>query len=214
MNGSFSSHGGHKDAAWVAAGPVNGGPPPSTLAAQLVENISVSSKSSRSDDNAELQRLFAIIKRVKDNPNLLKSASERIEHNHMLIYVYSRVVLENFKLDDPFLDLEHVRSEAVKAVHFLRFTIKETPSVLTYASDNHGLLFRGSEPLWVWLLPYLLKLLGHAQCLQLEGVIEVFLQYLFIVMSRNVALWEMAPFFGLYLRSVLGGRYFTPWDVK
>ncbi|KFA47821.1 hypothetical protein S40293_06413 [Stachybotrys chartarum IBT 40293] len=204
MNGSFSSHGAHKDAARVAAGPVNGGPPPSTLAAQLVENISVSSKSSRSDDNAELQRLFAIIKRVKDNPTLLKSASERIEHNHMLIYVYSRVVLENFKLDDPFLDLEHVRSEAVKAVHFLRFTIKETPSVLTYASDDHGLLFRGSEPLWVWLLPYLLKLLGHAQCLQLEGVIEVFLQYLFIVMSRNVALWEMASFFGLYLRSVLG----------
>ncbi|KAH7316595.1 hypothetical protein B0I35DRAFT_354216 [Stachybotrys elegans] len=181
----------------------NGGPPPSTLAAQLVENISVSNKSSRSDENTELRRLFATIERVKDDPELLKTASERIEHNHMLIYVYSRVVLDNLKLDSPFVQRDHVRSEALKAINFLRFTVKETPAVLLYSADNHGLLYRGEEPLWIWLLPHLLKLLGHAECLDIEGAMEGFLQYLWLLVSRNTVLWELASSLSLYLRSIL-----------
>jgi serine/threonine-protein kinase ATR len=184
----------------------NGGPPPSTLAAQLVEDISVSGKSSRHDENSELKGLFVIIQRVKENPDLLKSHQERVEHNHMLVYVYSRVVLEGLKLDDPFLDKAHVRSEALKAINFLRFTIKETPSVLVYQSANHGLLFRGQEQLWVWLLPHILRLLGHPSCLELEGSIEGFLQYLFLVIPRSGVLWEFASSLVLYLRATLTSK--------
>lgn len=186
------------------------GPPPSTLAAQLVENISSSTKSSRSDENIELKGLFAVIQRVKDKPELLKSATDRIEHNHMLIYVYCRVVLESIKLDDPFLDRAHVRTESLKAINFLRFTIKETPSVLSYQSDAHGLLYRGSEPLWVWLLPQLLRLLGHSGCLELEGSIEGFLQYMLLVVARTGSLWELTSLLGLYLRASLTGKTIRP----
>ena len=99
------------------------GPPPSTLAAQLVENISASTKSSKSDENSELKGFFAIIQRVKDDPTLLKTPEDRVEHNHMLIYVYSRAVLEGIRLDDPFLDRTQVRTEGLKAISFLRFSI-------------------------------------------------------------------------------------------
>lgn len=189
------------------AGFGDGAPPPSTLAAQLVEDISPSTKSSRSDENAELKGHFATIQRVKDNPDLLSTLSERVEHNHMLIYVYSRAVLENIKLDDPFLDRTHTRAEVLKAVNFLRFTIKETPSVLSFCTGGEGFLFRGQEPLWTWLLPQLLRMLGHPHCLDLQGSLEGFLQYLLLVTARSESLREVAPALGLYLRGCLTGEF-------
>ncbi|KAH0495668.1 hypothetical protein TgHK011_009203 [Trichoderma gracile] len=187
----------------MAADTREAGPPPSTLAAQLVENIAASSKAPRTDENSELKGLLAIIQRVKDKPDLLKSSNDRLEHNHMLIYVYCRVVLENIKLDDPFLDRANVRTESQKAINFLRFTIKETPSVLLHKNENCRLLFRGQEPLWVWLLPQLLRLLGHPQCLDLESSIEGFLQYILLLVARTGALWKVAASLGLYLRASL-----------
>lgn len=179
-------------------------PPPSTLAAQLVENLTPSTKS-RSDDNRELKTLFATIQRIKDDPELLKTVEQRVEHNHMLVYVYCRVALDNAKLEDPFLDSAHVCTEALKAINFLRFTIKETPSVLQY-SGEHGFAFRGQEPLWIWLLPRLLKMLGHRQLLPLESSIEGFLQYLMLLTSQHGALRGLGSSLGAYLRAIVTGQ--------
>ncbi|KAM0417762.1 hypothetical protein ACHAPD_004104 [Fusarium lateritium] len=184
------------------AGGYAAGPPPSTLAAQLVENISASTKSSKSDENSELKGFFAIIQRVKDDPTLLKTPEDRVEHNHMLIYVYSRAVLEGIRLDDPFLDQAQVRTEALKAINFLRFSIKETPAVLKHKVSSQEYMFRGQEPLWIWLLPQLLRLLGHAQCLELTEAIESFLQYTMLIMAQNWSLWDMVPAFLFYLRTI------------
>lgn len=182
------------------------GIPASTLAAQLVDSISPSTKSSRSDENGELKGLFATIQRVKDSPDLLKTPDDRIVHNHMLIYVYCRAVLANIKLDDPFLDRTHVRTEVFKAINFLRFTIKETPSVLSYYSPGDEYLFRGQEPLWAWLLPQLLRILGHPLCSDLEGSIEGFLQYLLLVVTRSESLWGIASSLSTYLRASLTSK--------
>ncbi|KAF5636368.1 UVSB PI-3 kinase [Fusarium tjaetaba] len=184
------------------AGKVVAGPPPSTLAAQLVENISASTKSSKSDENSELKGFFAIIQRVKDDPTLLKTPEDRVEHNHMLIYVYSRAVLEGIRLDDPFLDRTQVRTEGLKAISFLRFSIKETPAVLKHRVGEQEYMFRGREPLWAWLLPQLLRLLGHPQCLELTEAIEGFLQYTMLIIAQNWTLWDMAPSFLFYLRTI------------
>ncbi|KAF5567630.1 UVSB PI-3 kinase [Fusarium napiforme] len=184
------------------AGKVVAGPPPSTLAAQLVENISASTKSSKSDENSELKGFFAIIQRVKDDPTLLKTTEDRVEHNHMLIYVYSRAVLEGIRLDDPFLDRTQVRTEGLKAISFLRFSIKETPAVLKHRVGEQEYMFRGREPLWAWLLPQLLRLLGHSQCLELTEAIEGLLQYTMLIIAQNWTLWDMAPSFLFYLRTI------------
>ncbi|KAI5464134.1 hypothetical protein BGZ63DRAFT_349688 [Mariannaea sp. PMI_226] len=185
------------------SGAANSRPPPSTLAAQLVENISASTKSSKSDENSELKGLFTIIQRVKDDPTLLKTPEERVEHNHMLIYVYSRVVLEGIKFDDPFLDRANVQTEGLKAINFLRFAIKETPKVLIYKPEKDEFLFRGREPLWLWLLPQLLRLLGHPQCLELVESLETLLQYFLSVVAQVASLWDLAPDMILYLRTNL-----------
>ncbi|KAG6038217.1 hypothetical protein E4U41_004433 [Claviceps citrina] len=187
------------------AGNPGQGPPPSTLAAQLVENISTSARSSRTDESNELKGLFALIQRVKDHPEMLVTQADRVEHNHMLIYVYCRVALDGIKLDDPFVNRARVHAEAIKAINFLRFTIKETPSVLMYKTDSKALFCRGEEPLWVWLLPCLLRFLGLDLFRELEGVLEGFLQYLFLIISRTDELWPMGPLFVLYLRTCLAG---------
>lgn len=189
-----------------APGPANGGPPPSTLAAQLVENVSATAKSSRSDETDELRRLFSVIERVKNQPDLLKTADERVEHNHMLIYVYARVVLEGLKWDDPFADRDYLRSEALKAINFLKVTIKETPKVLNYCADEKAFLSRGDAPLWLWLFPKILKMLGHDHCLPLKNALEAFCSFLLTTASLSGGLWHCRASFARYLQGIIEGR--------
>ncbi|KAI8306419.1 Protein kinase rad3 [Colletotrichum sp. SAR11_59] len=182
------------------AGAVANAPPPSTLAAQLVENLPASTKSTRSDENTELRSLSAVIERVKNNPGLLRTPDERTEHNHMLIYVYSRVVLDGIKLDDPFADKKVIRSEALKAINFLKVTIEETPIVMNYTTDGKQFVFRGEEPLWVWVFPKVLKLLGHARCLELTAPIEEFFRFIILVVSGVGSMGALLSSMLLYLR--------------
>ncbi|KAJ8130697.1 hypothetical protein O1611_g2932 [Lasiodiplodia mahajangana] len=175
-------------------------PPPSTLAAQLVENISTSARSSRPDETVELQRLFAAIERVKDNPDLLASYPDRVDHNHMLIYVYARVVLEGLKWDEPFANKSQLRTDATRAINFLRITVNETPEVLLFTANSGTFLFRGSEPLWIWIFPKVLKLLGDDLCEDLAAPIEAFFRELYSAVSRSNSLWSHVPQFLAYLR--------------
>ncbi|KAI0173613.1 phosphatidyl inositol 3-kinase [Hypoxylon sp. FL1284] len=178
----------------------NNGPPPSTLAAQLVENISTSARASRPDETAELKKFFEIIERVKNQPDILSTPKERMEHNHMLIYVYTRVVLEGLRWDDPFADKAQLRTEALRAVNFLHITIRETPEVLLVKSEMASFLFRGSEPLWLWILPKILKMLGSSHCTDLTDDIELFFRQFLLITSQTGVLWPLAPHFLNYIR--------------
>ncbi|KXX76695.1 Protein kinase rad3 [Madurella mycetomatis] len=181
-----------------------GGPPPSTLAAQLVENVSTSSRSSRPDETTELKRLSAVIEKVKNDPGCLKTHEERVEHNHLLVYVCGGVFLESLKLDDAFADGERLRAEALKAINFLRVTIAETPAVLKCTTDGKAFLSRGKEPLWLWILPKLLRMLGHRRCLAISAEIEGLCQDVLLLTSRNASLWDLGPSLIQYFQANLG----------
>ncbi|KAK4042470.1 hypothetical protein C8A01DRAFT_44486 [Parachaetomium inaequale] len=175
------------------------------LLSRLVENISASaSKSSRPDETTELKRLFATIEKVKNDPACLKTHDERVEHNHLLIYVCGGVFLESLKLDDAFTDRERLRTDALKAVNFLRVTIKETPTVLQCTTDGKMFLGRGREPLWVWILPKLLRMLGHRRCLGISGEIEELCQYVLLLAAGTTRLWELGRGLMEYFRASLG----------
>lgn len=180
----------------------NGGAaPPSTLAAQLAGNISTSAKSSKPDEASELKRLFEEIERVKNKPDSLKTPDEHVEHNHMLIYVYARVILDGLKWDDPFADREQLKTDALTAVHFLKVTIAETPVVLTFTTDGTAFLHRGPEPLWVWLFPKLLRMLGHPRCPALSSSLESLFHFVLVTASTTGGLWNASsPLYG-YLQA-------------
>ena len=185
------------------------GPPPSTLAAQLVENISAcaaANKSARPDETTELKRLFAAIERVKNDPTCLATPDERVAHNHLLVYVCGGVFLESLKLDDAFADRERLRADARKAVEFLRVTIKETPAVLRCVTDGRAFLRRGGEPLWVWILPRLLRMLGHRRCVGIGGEIEELCRYILVLAAGDTGMWDVARGLMGYFRASLGGE--------
>ncbi|KAI8627883.1 phosphatidylinositol 3 [Xylariaceae sp. FL1651] len=199
---SHGKNGGLHDQDVFADGAINNNaPPPSTLAAQLVEDISTSARSSRPDETAELQRFFAAIERVKNQPSLLTSSQGRIEHNHMLIYVYARVVLEGLKWDDPFADRVQLRADATRAINFLKITVNETPEVLLVIVDQGSFLFRGREPLWLWIFPKVLKLLGGGPFADLTPAIEGFFGEVYLSAAQASSLWPHIPQFSAYLRS-------------
>jgi serine/threonine-protein kinase ATR len=152
-----------------------------------------------------LKKFFGIIENIKNQPELLTTSEERIEHNHMLIYVYARVVLEGLKWDDPFADRVQLQADAQRAISFLKVTIKETPEVLLVSSPGAAFIFRGREPLWFWLLPKVLKMLGHCQCLNLTTAIESFFQDIFSLVCQNGCLWSLAPRLLLYFRGIFTG---------
>ncbi|KAG7291844.1 hypothetical protein NEMBOFW57_001865 [Staphylotrichum longicolle] len=182
------------------------GPPPSTLAAQLVENISASAtaKSSRPDETTELKRLFATIERVKNDPACLRTHDERVEHNHLLVYVCGGVFLESLKLDDAFADRERLRADALRAVQFLRVTVRETPTVLRCVTDGRAFLRRGAEPLWVWILPRLLRMLGHRRCVGVAGEIEELCRDVLLLAAGDAGLWDVGRGLMAYFRASLG----------
>lgn len=175
----------------------NGGLPPSTLAAQLVGNIATTARSSRPDENGELKRLFETIESVKNDPGVLKTPGDHLEHNHMLIYVYACVKLDGLKWDDPFANRDHLQSEASQTVQFLKLTIQEDPAVLFITTDGSKFLHRGQEPLWVWLFPRILKMLGHPLCLPLTLSLESFFLFVLKTISTTGGLWHLCePLYG------------------
>ncbi|KAL2129067.1 hypothetical protein VTI74DRAFT_8282 [Chaetomium olivicolor] len=184
-------------------------PPPSTLAAQLVENISTSATARKSSfppstrrssasstdpstpTTAELTRLFATIEKVNADPSCLQTSQQHIDHNHLLVYVCGSVFLGSLNPDDAFVDSEVLRENAVKAINVLRVTIRETPRVLGLTTDGRVFLGRGREPLWVWILPRALRLLGHRRCVGIEGEVEGLCGELMGLAAREGALWSM-----------------------
>lgn len=178
----------------------DGGVPPSTLAAQLVGNIANTARSSKPDENSELKHLFETIESVKNDPGLLKTPEDHLEHNHMLIYVYACVKLDGLKWDDPFANRDHLQSEVSQTVQFLRLTILEDAAVLFLTTDGSKFLHRGREPLWVWLFPKLLKMLGHPHCLPLSSSLESLFLFLFKCASKDGDMWHLCEPLYTYLQ--------------
>ncbi|KAI6601117.1 hypothetical protein MCOR14_004531 [Pyricularia oryzae] len=193
-------------------------PPPSTLAAQLVENFSASVRSSRAaDETAELQKFLPVIERIKNDPELLKTAQDRIEHNHMLIYVFGLISLDGLKWGDPFVSraqIEQLEGETLKAVNFLKMTIRETPAVLAYVAEEGTFLFRKSEPLWLWILPRVLRLLGMEMASALARPIEELCRFILLTANQHCDLWGHTAGILRYLQgcvdSILGHLFESP----
>jgi serine/threonine-protein kinase ATR len=182
------------------------GPPPSTLAAQLVENLSTAARSSRPDETEELTRLFSVIEGVKDQPGLVKTQQERVQHNHMLIYVSARISLDGLKWDDPFANKTELRAGALRAVNILKVALRETPEVLLFIPAPESFLLRGREPLWIWVLPKLLRMLNYGQGDELTRAVESLFLEIFSISCQTAVLWSLTSQILAYLRANLRGR--------
>jgi serine/threonine-protein kinase ATR len=175
--------------------------PPSTLVVQLVNNLSAASKPSRQIEQDDLQRLMQEVSSLENGAEEPTSIDAKLEHHHKLIYVFARAILERLTKEDPFTNIQQLLLQASEALDIFIVTIKETPGVLVYVTKS-GSHFqtRGQEPLWIWLFPRVLTLLGRRECDTLMEKLKEFFQVSFEAVARSPKLWNLTSSFFCYLR--------------
>jgi serine/threonine-protein kinase ATR len=181
-------------------------PPPSTIAAQLINNLSFTAPSRRVSTQDELKALMLEVSSTENSLVDFASPAARISHKHKLIYVFARSVLERLASDDPFLDIPMVVSQAFEALDVFIGIIKEVPDVLAFClAEREHMKGRGREPLWIWLFPRILALLGRKGCEGLGEKIKDFFYVSFQAVSRSPKLWNLTSFFFRYLKGCATG---------
>ncbi|KAI9640177.1 serine/threonine-protein kinase M1 [Ciborinia camelliae] len=185
--------------------PPNGTPgrweaPPSTMAAQLINNLSTK-KPSRQIEHDDLQSLMTEVSSRENDPSDFTDPDAMLEHKHKLLYVISKVVLEKLNKDDPFMNVQNIIDQACEALDVFISTVKDVPNILNYVStQDHPLKTRGPEPFWIWLFPRVLSCLGRRNCKKLNAKIEVFFSTSFEVVARSPKLWRLNSNFFSYLK--------------
>jgi serine/threonine-protein kinase ATR len=191
------------------AAPVNGFElPPSTMAAQLINNLSTPNKPLRQAEQEDLKKLMDEVSNQEASIAEFPNNEAKLEHKHKMIYVFARAVLERLAGDDPFLDVQNLVPQASDALEILVSTIKEMPDVLTYCvTPESQLLTRNQEPLWFWLFPRILALLGRRQCDALTEKIKGFFSVCFQVVAQSPTLWNLSSFFFCYFKECSTSTY-------
>ncbi|TVY28597.1 Protein kinase [Lachnellula hyalina] len=175
--------------------------PPSTMAAQLINNLSTTNKPSREPEQDDLKRLMTEVSELENSSTKLSNLDVKLEHKHKLIYVFARAVLERLSNDDPFINTAQLVSQASEALDIFTSTIRETPAVLTYIlKPQETLQARGQEPLWMWLFPRVLTLLGRRECEDLTDKIKSFFSTSFQAVAQSPKLWYLSSLFFSYLK--------------
>jgi serine/threonine-protein kinase ATR len=184
--------------------------PPSTMAAQLINNLSTPNKPSRRAEQEDLKKLMDDVSNQEASVAEFSNEEAKLEHKHKLIYVFARAVLERLAGDDPFLDVQKIVPQALDALEIFISTIREIPEVLIYyAKPESKLLSRGHEPLWFWLFPRVLALLGRRQCDSFAEKIKDFFHVCFEEVARSPKLWNQSSFFFCYFKECATSIYLT-----
>ncbi|MCJ1379315.1 serine/threonine-protein kinase M1 [Xylographa soralifera] len=141
----------------------NGYPPPSTFAAQIVDNLASARRLSNSTDNqADLRQLLQMILDAdRDGDPLSEAIETSIEVNYRLIYTIVRAGLEVLSSYNPFDNTRDVQVQALNTLAVVDLTIRLYPEVLFWVPSNNDPTVRPGGPLFLWLVPQLINLLGH-----------------------------------------------------
>ncbi|KAH8588648.1 protein kinase-like protein rad3 [Bisporella sp. PMI_857] len=176
-------------------------PPQSTMAAQLINNLSTATKPSRQRDHDELKLLMAEVSDTENSGAEFENDEARLEHREKLLYLLTRTVLEKLTSDDPFMDITKLVMQASDALDVFITIIKESPAVLAHSLGRSTILQnRGHEPLWLWLFPRVLALLGRKNC---DGIIEKIKEFFYVAfqtVARSPRLWNLTSLFFGYMK--------------
>jgi serine/threonine-protein kinase ATR len=132
----------------------------------------------------------------------------KLSHKHKLIYVFARAVLERLSTDDPFMNQAHLVGQASDALEIFIVAVRELPGVLDYVLPaGVTLQNRGQEPLWTWLFPRVLTLLGRRHCENLTEKIKDFFYVSFQAAGRSPKHWNLTSFIFTYLKECVTSMF-------
>jgi serine/threonine-protein kinase ATR len=178
--------------------------PPSTLAAKLVNKLSGNHKPSLQGSQDNFGLLVSEVSKFDKTRNEHTTPEEITENNYRVVYVLTKARLGPVCSDesDPFAKKERVLEDAAQVLDLFITSIKETPEILTKVGAQNDLVRTGrGVPLWIWLWPRLLRLLGKDGCEPLwPKVKELFHTAFDVSRALDVEFWGVGLQFLNYLR--------------
>lgn len=128
--------------------------PTSTLAAQLVDNLTRATQQSRHQDREDFEQLLRIFETDSQNERLVDepdSSDESIK----LIDVVVKAGLDVLARDNPFEDRRVIIRQALRSLAVIEATLRRSPALLFMPQTQDEPTTRFHSPLYAWLMPKL-----------------------------------------------------------
>jgi hypothetical protein len=172
-------------------------PPPSTIAAQIVQNAS--NLHARHDAAAKVS-FGELVKEFLQHP----STNEPDPQLVALICVIAEAGLEGLFKDDPFAQ-DQQRQQGIDSISALNLIIQKKPHLLLSTKDVEG---EGGPqaPLILWLYPKLLGLMSHITLQPLHKYAQNLLGLCLEVLVRIPSFWRNAASVAALYRSSIDGK--------
>lgn len=140
----------------------NGEPPASTLAAQLVDNLTRAKQHSRHQDREDFEQLLQIFEAEDQNQDQSRS-DPRVakEESIKLIDVVIKAGLDVLSRENPFEHLRGQNQRAIRSLKVVEVTLTRCPDALYANSNTEAPCTQLPGPVYLWLVPRLLNLTLH-----------------------------------------------------
>ena len=185
--------------------------PQSTLAAQIVNNLSTTNGQALPDGQGNLGQLLSeILGTGQGTPNDDSAIETDLNVNYKLVSVVTRAGLEVLLHDDPFVRTERLLPQAMNSISVIQLTIQRTPDVLfVSASAGTDARERSGLPMYIWLMPKLLQLLGRKDVEACQDSLLELLSVILQATTESAADWSDTNTLTRYCQACIGGEFLS-----
>ena len=189
-------------------GRVENGPPPSTYAAQIVDNIeSARLKTHSSGSRPHLKELLHRVLDADRRGIFADGAFDSsLEVNHKLICVILRACLSFPNGPNPFDIQGDVYEQARDSLAVIQLTIRRGPEVLWVSPQGEGTYGKPEGPLFLRLVPCLLNLLHHRDGLDIRNGAQQVLETILNVQRKPSGSKQTGERITKYVQGCIDGK--------
>ena len=171
-------------------------PPPSTLAAQIVQNQARPGNSQQPQQNGDSNTLSGLLHEMLHNPAAAQETNVAV--NVQLVNVVAEAGLGPLASEDPFAQLDYLLAQARDSIAVIDKTVSRQPEVLFSPISNDG------PQLLLPLLTRLVAVCGRPQCSDLP--IATFLDGLIRLLIASTEIWQQARLLQQICQDIVDGK--------
>ncbi|KAI9830440.1 MAG: hypothetical protein M1819_005692 [Sarea resinae] len=183
--------------------------PPSTVAAQIVKNLSSADGRAQTADRDSFKQLLLEILEAEDGSSENGAIETDINVNHKLVQVVARAGLDMLPPDDLLPNVDNSKSQITSSLAVIDLTIRRTPQVLFHSpageSEANGEPY---QKLYVWLLPRLFALVGQSNNQEVNEKLQGLFISIISATCRSADMWqccvELTQYYMTCLDELLG----------
>ncbi|KAI9709715.1 MAG: serine/threonine-protein kinase M1 [Bogoriella megaspora] len=158
------------------------GPPPSTLAAQIVRNHETGAQVQKEEQRSTFGDL------LQEILNSAASEETELEVNYKLVRVVTEAGLDCFLHDDPFTRRGSLVDQGKDSVSVIELTVRRQPQLLFSTRPKQN--GTQQDTLFAWILPRILALLGNSKADGIYDRLKELLLSFVSSLSRSTKCWQ------------------------